>query len=333
MKVFVDPACNINYGSFYIKGLWDVFGRDNVIFESKYFKDLCYTSQTHCMAFVVNEIRYVIDWADSNVVFYDDFLQWADVYGKVNYKPDYVESRWRDKVRPVSPNFGIGCFGRDKWEATMLCVKNYLKCFSRVKQGFKSYLSPYLWLYKRSGILLNPSGSNVGSKMIFMVSRYWGGETMANDARIAFIRACRRLQNEGVIDFIGGMVPDREDNDCPSDVLMRDEIPMYEYVRLLERSLLVFNTPAVHMCHGWKLPEYMAHGKIILSTPFVNELPARMIHGENVFFSDADELSLYEAIKTIVSNEQLQAALENGSRRYWDENASPEACIKQFVYE
>lgn len=332
MKVFVDPACNINYGSFYIKGLWDVFGRNNVMFNSKYFKNLYYTSQTHCMAFVVNETRYVIDWADSNAVFYDNFLQWADIYGKVNYNKDCIEYGWRDKVKPVSPNFGIGCFGKDKWEATMLCLKNYLKCFSRIQHGLQSYLSPYLWLYKRSRIILNRSDSTVGSKTIFMVSRYWNGENLANNARISFIRACHRLQSEGVINFIGGMVPDMENSDCPSDVIIRNEIPMQEYVRLLERSLLVFNTPAVHVCHGWKLPEYMAHGKIILSTPFVNELPVGMIHGKNIFFSNADELSLYEAIKTIVNNRQLQATLEEGSRRYWDEYASPKACINHFIY-
>lgn len=331
MKVFVDPACNINYGSFYVKGLWDHFGKSNVRFTSKYFKDLQYSAQTHCMAFVIDGIRYVIDWADSNEVFYENFLEWADVYGKVNYKINCLPKIHYDKIKRIAPNFGIGYFGRNKSQALMNCLKNYRKCFNRLEDGLLCYLSPYLWLYKRSKIDLRPSVSTVGSRLIFMVSRYWQGETETNNARIAFIRACKRLKADGLIDFIGGMVPENAMNDCPEDVLIQEEIPMDKYVRFLEKSLLVFNTPAVHQCHGWKLPEYLAHGKIILSTPFVNELPTDMIHAENIYFSEADEESLYTSIKKIVSNIDLQKNLENGSREYWENYASPKACIKKFI--
>lgn len=332
MKVFVDPACNINYGSFYVKGLWDLFGRDNVIFTSKYFHSLRYTTQTHCLAFVISDTRYVIDWADSNEVFYDDFLQWSDVYGKVNYNAACLPGFNREKIKVISPNFGIGCFGGNRYQAVIICLSNYWKCFSRLKDGFLSYLSPYLWLYKRSHIDLNPSVSTVGSRTIFMVARYWQGETAANNARIAFIRACNQLNKEGIIDFIGGMVPESVETDCPEDVMMHEEIPMGRYIELMEKSLLVFNTPAVHQCHGWKLPEYLAHGKMILSTPFVNELPVPMVHGENIFFVEANEQSFYNEIKSIVNDIELQKTLEQGSRRYWDENVAPDASLRHFIY-
>lgn len=334
MRVFVDPACNINYSSFYIKGLWEVFGRSNVVFASKGFGALRYSANTHCIAFIIDGKRYVIDFADSNNVFYDCFLDWADLYGKVNYRTDCIPERWRYKIRAVGANFGIGCFGANKWSALVRCLINYAKCLGRIDSGFGSYLSPYLWLYKRAGIKWDFQESAVGQKSIFMVSRYWKDQPWVNDARIAFIRACRRLQSEGIITFCGGMVLDNESSsgDCPSDVLLEHEIPYDQYVAGLRNSLLVFNTPAVHHCHGWKLPEYLATGKILLSTPFVNNLPIPLEHGKNIYFTQADEDSIYQSVKNIVVNENLQQILESGSREYWLSHAQPSACINHFIY-
>lgn len=330
-KVFIDPACNINYCSFYIKGLWDVFGKKNVVFTSKGFDSLYYTTDSHNLAFIIDGRKYVIDCADSNSLFYDCFLDWADVYGKVNYNPDNIPVKYRDKIKPVGVNFGIGCFGSNKWTALFWCIRNYTKCHSRLKYSFGSFLCPYLWLYKRAGIRWIPEKSTVGSKTIFMVSRYWRGQPWVNEARISFIRACRRLEKERLITFIGGMVPDYAQNDCPLDVVLEHEIPLNEYMKGLKNSLLVFNTPAYHHCHGWKLPEYLATGKIILSTRFVNELPVPMEHVKNIYFTDADEESIYQSIKAIVMDENLQRNLETGSREYWKLHAQPSACINHFI--
>ncbi|WP_148070573.1 glycosyltransferase [Xylanibacter rodentium] len=333
MKIYVDPACNINYCSFYIKGLWDVYGKDNVILTSRGFESLHYTTDSHYLAFRIDNTKYVIDCADSNALFYNHFLEWADVYGKVNYLSDMLPEKWRNKIKPVGANFGIGCFGANKWSATAHCIKNYLKSYRRLDYGFGSYLSAYLWLYKRASIRWKPQQSRVGLKNIFMVSRYWHGQPWVNDARIAFIRACRRLESEGVINFTGGMVPDHKENECPTDVILPHEIPFDEYVSGMRDSLLVFNTPAYHHCHGWKLPEYLATGKIILSTPFVNELPHALEHKNNIYFSEVDEESLYQSIKEIVLDSRLQGRLEEGSRRYWTEYASPRSCLYHFIYD
>ena len=72
MKVFVDPACNVLYSSFYVKGLWLLFGKHNVCFRSRPFRALHYGKDTHIFAFVVNERRYCIDFADSNKIFYPE---------------------------------------------------------------------------------------------------------------------------------------------------------------------------------------------------------------------------------------------------------------------
>ena len=331
MKIYVDPACNVNYCSFYIKGLRDYFGRKNIVMSSKGFETLRYTLDSHCLAFIIDGKKYVIDCADSNTLYFDCFLKWADVYGKVNYLSENLPEKYADKIKPVGANFGIAIFGKNKWQALFHCTRNYLKSRKRLKVSFGSYLSPYLWLYKRHDIQWENGESKIGSKSIFMVSRYWKGQPWVNQARINFIRACKSLEQEGLIKFIGGMVPDTIDNDCPDDVLMEKEIPMSDYIKNLDDSLLVFNTPAYHHCHGWKLPEYLSQGKIILSTPFVNELPTEMCHGRNIYFCDSNQEAIYKALKILIKDTQLRQRLEQGSIDYWRDFASPESCIKHFI--
>lgn len=331
MKVYVDPACNVNYSSFYIKGLWDIFGKENVCFASYPFKKLRYGTNTHCLAFCIEDKNYVIDYADSNSVFYEPFLEWSDIYGKVNFNKNLLPDKWVNKIAHIGPNFGIGCFGNNKWKALFNCLKSYRKAYKRLDMSFGSFLSPYLWLYKRSGIINAPAESVVGSRSIFMVSRFWAGEDDTNMYRINFIRACRKLQSEGKIEFTGGMVPSMAKDDCPDDVVLRHEIPMHEYMRFMKKSLIVFNTPAVHKCHGWKLPEYLSQGKIILSTPFVNELPTDMRHGENIYFTQPTEEAIYSAIKAIVDDRELQKSLETGSRKFWEKHICPKSCINHFI--
>lgn len=76
VKVFIDPRSTINYSSFYIKGLYDVFGKKNVRFSERYFKTL--TEIDMLMAFVVVERditkKIIIDYRDQSDVINNAWL-------------------------------------------------------------------------------------------------------------------------------------------------------------------------------------------------------------------------------------------------------------------
>lgn len=327
--VYIDAACNINYASFYIRGLREIYGVHNVRFTGKYFKQLKYDTDTHILAFVINNRKYVIDFADANDIYYDLFLEWTDVYGKVNYNTSRLPQNYSKKVVRVGANFGVACYGTNRYMSVVWCIWHYLKCYKRLNYPFKSFLSPYLWAYKHKQINTIPIQDY--SKTIFFVSRFWKGQNDTNNYRINFIRACKRLEKEGLVNFIGGMVVDSCDNNCPDDVLLKNEIPYCEYIDNLNRSILVFNTPAYHKCHGWKLPEYLSYGKAIISTQFVNELPIPLEHERNIYFTEGDECSIYENLKKIICDEQLLNTLRKGSAAYWKQYACFSECVKLFI--
>jgi hypothetical protein len=103
-----------------------------------------------------------------------------------------------------------------------------------------------------------------------------------------------------------------------------------DYLRKTKKSEVVFNTPAVHDCHGWKLGEYLAMGKAIISTELSNKLPKELINGEN-FHLIKTEKELEQALKFINENNKYRETLEKGSKNYYKKNVTPVKVIGYII--
>ena len=330
-KIFIDPACNFLYSSFYIRGLLDCFGRLSVRFSNTPFVGLKYGLHTHIFAFVFNGKKYAIDFADSNQVFYDEFLRWADVYAKVNYNSKYLPIAYTQKIVRCGCNYGMAIYP-NRCFVIIVAIKNWILCHRRVQFSFKSYLSRYIMSVKRQS--QSTQKSTERNDYIFFVSTLWEGQENCNQARINFIRACHNLQDEGLLVFEGGLIPEKEqDVSNIEDVLLRERIPYQEYALKLAQSCCAFNTPAYYDCHGWKLAEYMAVGKIILSTPFVNELSKEMLDKQHILFCDDSVTSMQAAIRSLILDGSLREKLKQGISEYYVDYACPEKVIKQIILE
>ncbi len=330
MTLFVDPACNILYSSFYLQGLRQLYGNCNVHFCNLPFRGLHYGIDTHIFAFVINNRKYCIDFADSNKVFYPGFIEWADVYAKVNYLQGNVPTQYQSKIVCCGCNFAV-CIIKHRAVAVLYALLNYLKAHSRIDFSLKTFISRYIMQSKRCTHRLLQN--SVDSHYIFFVSTLWKGQDECNRARINFIRACKRLQKEGLLYFEGGLIPDAEQNtEGIEDVILSQGADYAQYLRNVQRSALCFNTPAYFGCHGWKLPEYFSMGKAILSTPFINELPIPPTHGENIFYvRDYSEQAIYEGVRTLMLDNELRTKLEQGATNYYNTVLSPKACIYLLI--
>jgi glycosyltransferase involved in cell wall biosynthesis len=93
----------------------------------------------------------------------------------------------------------------------------------------------------------------------------------------------------------------------------------------------VFNTPAVHGCHGWKLGEYLALGKAIISTDLSNLLPEPLVHGQDIHFSSPDVDDLRAAIELLKDDVPYRQRLERSARTYWERHLSPAAVMSRIL--
>ena len=111
MRVIIDPEDDIQYMSFYIKGLEELFGRENVAFRYDAFADLPIEERhTRTMRFILKdglaEKRFIIDTNDSyrvNEVLY----QCSYTYGSVNANFGKTPEMLQKRLISLCPSFAI----------------------------------------------------------------------------------------------------------------------------------------------------------------------------------------------------------------------------------
>jgi glycosyltransferase involved in cell wall biosynthesis len=324
-KVIIDPKVNVYYASFYIRGLYEKFGRENIVFKSRPFKMI--NNRLVNLNFIVIknniETKFSINFDDSFEI-KEECYNWCDVYGNVNTNWNETSIKCRKKLVSLAPSFGI-----QLWNFTdtiFYAVSNY------IKTGFKSNLRKFVGKYKRQYVKRLPFDDyrkkSTVDNYIFHVSTLWpSNEWVMNDefvnkARANFIDICKSLPE---IHFEGGFYYSGKYplNERYKNMIFNNFLPINKYIEKLQQSTLVFNTPAWLNCNGWKLGEYMALGKAIISTPLFNDIPAPLIHGEHIHFVENDIEQIKSAILLILHDDAYRHKLEKGSRMYWEQYATP----------
>lgn len=333
-RIIVSRGLNVFDASFYLLGLYQMFGKDNVRFGRL---DREGEKAPHGFRFLLvrgsETVKYAISLADSYRI-NEDLYQWCDVYGNPNANFANTPEEFHKKMVSMCPSFGVRVWNLPQTVFHALCnvsarENTVRKCFGKYKRqymrmAYPDYLTPC-------------RGERDGQYVFFLSTLWYNDEWNRNDEgvnarRANFIRACKELEG---IQFEGGLVS--QGSDSSSEDLFADclaeGIPMEEWMEKTKRSALVFNTPAFWDCHGWKLGEYLALGKCIVSTALSNDLPAPLEHGVNIHFVENDKESMKEAVRYILSHPDYREKLEKGARAYWDQYGTPVASLKLLGLE
>lgn len=345
MKIILDPRLKFNYASWYLLGVYDVVRKGGVEYNVTPFRELKYEDNADLnagMAMLVKDkertCKVFIDFEDVAKIF-DDRYVWCDVYAMVNPKKDQLEQY--PKTMAIGPEFGITLTGRIG--SVVQSVRRYWQGRKYNKIPYKLYLRDYLYSnIRRRKLSCYEEDVPVRDNYIFHASTLWYNEfawTNTNMFRGEFLKACQKaeLEIEGGLFYLGeGEAILREMPDYArykteyKDFIYEQRLSIDDYIRKTKESVVVFNTPAVCECHGWKLAEYLCMGKAIISSPLSRELPAPLVHGEHVHFvSSADEI--YDAILRIKGDVEYRQRLERGARKYYEEWLAPKVVINRIV--
>ncbi|MGB3773890.1 MAG: hypothetical protein WA951_01415, partial [Leeuwenhoekiella sp.] len=299
-KIIIDPTSRMLYASYYIEGLYSIYGRENVLFSSAPFTGLKRSSSDfsfeHYFAFIVQkpkkkELRVVIDFCDPPDI-HTGAYRWCDRYAKINFNKKETQPEYLNKIIPIPPGFGIRIW--NFWETFTICGKNYLKGRKRLKIGKKRLLRDYFAQFKRPRFkdyqLKDTTSTKSKKPYIFTIASLWKDETArgtTNQYRKKFMEAA----NKADCIFEGGFYIDKNRIKPKgyTDLLFTKPYTTSAYLKKTKASYLVFNTPAVHNCFGWKLAEYLAMGKAILSTPLTNDLSSPLKAGEQLHVIQAND--------------------------------------------
>jgi hypothetical protein len=339
MQAYIDPRTRISYASYYIEGLFKLFGKENVEFNKTYFSDLIQPDGIedfdHYFAFILKNNscikRVVVDFRDKNTINMNA-LNWAEVYGKVNYNPRIIKEFILDdqalKIIPLGPNFGVKIW--DNFHTYFYFLMNYLKSHKTLTVSFRTFMSGYNWQRKRLRFA-DYLQSNSSCGYVFFVSTLYHKTTessQTNEFRAEFIRSCKELN----IEFEGGLLADEKHPfyNNYKDIITRRYFKPSEYVSNIKKSAVVFNTPALWNCLGWKLGEFLAMGKAIISTPLNNEMSYPLEHGKHIHFVNSKG-EIKSAVEKLIKDNNYRKHLEIGSKRYFETFLSPEVIIKQLM--
>lgn len=335
MKILIDPIVNIFYGAFYVKGLYDIFGKNNVKFSAKPFEKLSITSRMFGFSFVIDnqqyQRKYVISFEDSYKVI-DELYEWCDVYGSVNANFSKTPEKYHDKLVSLPPSFGIRIWSL--YKTIYYAVTNLIKSKISSKGGFniKKFLGKYKKMYLLRVPLSNYKTDNnitPDNNYVFHLSTLWYNDEWnkndegVNKTRANFIRACKNVEK---CCFDGGFVSQgssRSSEELFKDCLSDSMVDFQTWLRKTKKSTFVFNTPAFWNCHGWKLGEYLALGKAIISTKISNDLPSPLQHGVNIHFVENTEEDMREAVQKLLKDKEYCQKLEKGAKEYWEKYGTP----------
>lgn len=339
MKVFIDPRSTINYSSYYIKGLYDLFGRRNVDFSSKYFEEL--EDIDILMAFVLIEgdkrKKIIVDYRDQTDLILGAY-QWSDAYAKINVSLSNHPYHDHSKLINIPPSFAINIWnpldlfcnlGKNFFKAKIISHIKDKNIHLRPKMWIKNYLS-LLGRQRLDTYTCGKEAEGRHKNYVFFVSTFWPDCEGTNYYRNNYILTCSQKKE---IDFEGGFFLYKNTyapKDIPEHLFFRKFVPSGVYMDNIKKSLFVFNTPAVHNCHGWKLAEFLSMGKAIISTPLSNDLPHPLHHNKELFIVNNVE-ELESAIDILSGDKELREKLEKNARAYFDKYVSPPKVMEYIL--
>lgn len=332
MKVIIDTEGDILYKSYYVYGLEQLVGKKDVSFSNKPFEEL---PKGGNIKFIVEKAgctrNYVIALGDTYKI-NSKVYEWCDAYGHVNANYGKTPEKYHGKLVSLCPSFGIRCWGLSE------TVRHALGDYSKEMGSFRKWLGKHKRMYQRAPYSeYNNLEQLTNDRYVFMLSTLWYSDEWnkndegVNARRADFIRACRASG----VDFEGGLVSlgkGRSSEQIFADFLCKG-MSTKSWIEKTKQSALVFNTPAFWNCHGWKLGEYLAMGKAIVSTPLSNDLPAPLVHGKHIHIVENSVESMKEAVIFFTKHPEYRMRLEKETRDYWEKYGTPIASLKLLGLE
>jgi glycosyltransferase involved in cell wall biosynthesis len=224
----------------------------------------------------------------------------------------------------LAPCFGIRLWGLK--DTAFFAAFNFLQIIKEV--NVKKYLGKYKRQYYYRLPLESYKKETPLNNYIFHISTLWQSDQwikndeFVNRKRANFIEACKSIPEirfEGGF-YFNGNFPLKNDF---KQLVINDFMPFRKYLEKTKKSMMVFNTPAWFNCNGWKLGEYLALGKAIISTQLMNDLPEPLVHGENIHFVTDDHEDIKDSILRIYKDKNYREKISEGAHQYYLRNATP----------
>jgi hypothetical protein len=99
-----------------------------------------------------------------------------------------------------------------------------------------------------------------------------------------------------------------------------------QYLRLLAEHPICVTSGGLHRSLGWKLGEYVALSKAIVTERLAFEVPGEFAEGKN-YLSYADAKGCVAAVKRLVHDQALRGSMMQSNRDYFLNHLRPDRLV------
>jgi hypothetical protein len=132
--------------------------------------------------------------------------------------------------------------------------------------------------------------------------------------------------------FVGGFVPDAYARQHYPDCVAPEKLDQNAYMQLVRSSRICIYSRGLRDSPAFKLGEYLAGSRCIVSQRFKTELSAPLEDGRDVLFFDTAE-ELVEKCRLLLNDTELQQRLSKGARTYYQQHVKPRQRVLQIFRE
>lgn len=271
----------------------------------------------------------------------EEILRDADFYFKRSFDRDYLSTLAdKDKVFPLGFNYSVSGSSRDYFRLRRAAFFHGKDRFKHVVKSLKLLESLGLaGEAEQQSNLEAPPAPEMEPKIIFM-ARAWDTDKIEakrqkeqvesiNETRANCIRTLRKEFGDK---FFGGLARDEYSTKNFPDALLPDESlsAKRNYLKLLKGFPICVATTGLNGSNGWKLAEYIALSKAIVTEPLVFEVTGDFAAGRN-YFEFTDPATLVAAVRKLVDDADARHSMMIANRDYYKNFLRPDALIKNSL--
>ena len=183
-----------------------------------------------------------------------------------------------------------------------------------------------------------PKFSSKDDCQILFMTRLWDNNAPCRED----IRKQRETINKGRIEalialkqefgshFFGGIFPNNMSEAYPDLVLSRFDTQKYNYIKRLMRSDICIATTGLHDSIGWKMAEYVAASKCIVSEPLHYTVTGDSAENVN-YLKYTDTETLINQVHKLMSDHNLRYEMQVRNYRYYNEFLRPDSLVLNLI--
>ncbi|HEY9003261.1 MAG TPA: hypothetical protein VIM89_18030 [Mucilaginibacter sp.] len=293
------------------------------------------------MFVVVNDKTTVYYDTTDGENFPEEAMIAADIYFKRSYRSEAIPDAYKKKVYPLGLNYELYPGGINKLDIARFFLNKHVS--KSPKHMAKSLLRNLHLTYQPSVADMHSTPDPSREPKVLFMTRAWDPDGFPDKAspEVAeyWKRACNEVNETRALiigtlreklgdRFYGGFSHDEYSARNYKQFLLTDARMSKKkaYINILKEFPICIASTGLFNSIGWKLAEYVAFSKAIVSEPLYFEVPGNFEKDKNYLEFITAEQCVKQTL-LLLNDQQKRAEIMENNNRYYNEYLSPDKLI------